>query len=267
MGGFKGQYWSWYKLHSLSQLLRIPSKCLWWSDIFTLINGCDNFRKYFRAIIQKLGTYSDLTTSLRSVEVRVVPCHKEPTPNFSDSPDRPRPCWSLHISYMSISTSALQAFHREASIEFNLPVSHAFKMSTSRIVELAQLIASQTTLIDMHISDNGLSHPSLTLNGPADGITKLSPEITKAKNEVIEAIIELRQLLEGPLKLLLPEANFPPLAAVHHFHVTSYVPLNSTICFEELAAICGLLEYDLKRTVRYASVHHRAFCEPVKGGT
>jgi len=91
-------------------------------------------------------------------------------------------------------------------------------MSTFRIVELAQLIASQTTLIDTHISSNELPQPSFNQNGPADGIAKPSPEIEKAKNEVIEATIELRQLLEGPLKLLLPEANFSPLAAVHHFH-------------------------------------------------
>jgi hypothetical protein len=137
-------------------------------------------------------------------------------------------------------------------------------MATSRIIELAQQIISQTTLIDTHIHENELPQPSFSKDGPSDSIGKLTPEITKAKNSVIEATIELRQLLEGPVKLLFPESNFSPLAAVHHFHIASYVPLDSSISFAELAEKCGLLEHDLKRVVRFTIVHHRVFAEPEK---
>ena len=29
--------------------------------------------------------------------------------------------------------------------------------------------------------------------------------------------------------------------------------------------MCGLLERDLRRVIRYAAIHHRVFCEPEKG--
>ena len=29
--------------------------------------------------------------------------------------------------------------------------------------------------------------------------------------------------------------------------------------------MCGLLEHDLRRVIRYAAIHHRVFCEPEKG--
>jgi hypothetical protein len=138
-------------------------------------------------------------------------------------------------------------------------------MSTSRITELAQLIATQTSAIDVYLKDNDLPQPSFDKGVSADGINRLTPELTSTKNDVIEATIELRQLLEGPLKLLLPESNFSPLAAVHHFHIAAHVPVESRISFSELAAGCGLLEHDLKRIVRFVIVHHRIFSEPEKG--
>lgn len=137
-------------------------------------------------------------------------------------------------------------------------------MATSRILELAHLITIQATVIYQHLQDNNLPEPSFSQNGPPD-IPNPTPELTAARNKAIEATIELRQLLEGPVKLLLPETNFSPLAAVNHFRIASHVPLDGVISFEELAQICGLRECDLKRIVRFTSVHHRVFCEVEKG--
>jgi hypothetical protein len=81
-------------------------------------------------------------------------------------------------------------------------------MSTSRIVQLAQLIASQTAIVDEHIRNNDLAQPSFEPDGPIEPIQKATPQVKAATNDVIEAAIELRQLLEGPVKLLLPEVSF-----------------------------------------------------------
>jgi hypothetical protein len=80
-------------------------------------------------------------------------------------------------------------------------------MSTSKIVQLAQIIASQTATIDEHIRNHDLPQPSFESDGPMEPIQKSTPEIEKARNDVIEATIELRHLLEGPMKLLLPEVR------------------------------------------------------------
>ncbi|EED14270.1 O-methyltransferase, putative [Talaromyces stipitatus ATCC 10500] len=138
-------------------------------------------------------------------------------------------------------------------------------MSTSRIIQLAQLISSQTSIIDSHLQINNLPQPSFDQNGPTEPIQNETPEIQRAKTDVIEAAIELRQLLEGPLKLLLPESNFSPLVAVHRFKIASYVPLDSIISFKVLATKCGVQEHDLKRIIRYTAIHHRVFVEPTKG--
>lgn len=75
---------------------------------------------------------------------------------------------------------------------------------TSRIVELAQIIASQTSTIDKHIQEHNLPQPSFNEDAPF-GIDKATSEVEKAKTDVVEASIELRQLLQGPMGCLLPE--------------------------------------------------------------
>jgi hypothetical protein len=52
------------------------------------------------------------------------------------------------------------------------------------------------------------------LNGPTEPVQKATTEVDKAKKDVIEATIELRHLLEGPMKLLLPEVSSPSLLRV-----------------------------------------------------
>jgi hypothetical protein len=89
-------------------------------------------------------------------------------------------------------------------------------MSTSGILELAQRILSQTTILDQHIHDNALAQPSFESDGPVEPFLKAAEPVRQAKNVVIEAAIELRQLLEGPVKLLLPEASFGHLRATLH---------------------------------------------------
>jgi len=156
-------------------------------------------------------------------------------------------------------------------------------MATPRITELADIIASQTDLISKYLRLNDLPEPSFSVGAPTDAFESSTPDVQKAKTSVLEAIIELRQLLEGPVKLLLPEvvftrhdqqrqlltmcaqSNFAPLAAIHHFNIASHVPKEGSISFYDLADKCGILEHDLRRVIRYTAIHHRVFCEPKDG--
>ncbi|KAF2107708.1 putative O-methyltransferase [Lophiotrema nucula] len=139
-------------------------------------------------------------------------------------------------------------------------------MPTPRIVELAQIIASRTDELKEHLTSNDLPEPSFSPEGPIDAFGSATSDVQQAKNSVVEAAIELRQLLEGPVRSLLPEvSNFAPLAAIHRFKIATHVPMEGGITFSDLASLCGLLEHDLRRVIRYAATHHRVFCEPEKG--
>ena len=80
-------------------------------------------------------------------------------------------------------------------------------MSTSRILQLAQIITANATEIDEHISLNGLMPPSFGVDGPFEGIQKPTPSIEKAKQETISAMVELQQLLEGGMAQLMPQVR------------------------------------------------------------
>lgn len=80
-------------------------------------------------------------------------------------------------------------------------------MSTSRIIQLARIIASETQTLDEHLNENKLPQPSFAVGALREPFPQPSPIVAKAKTNVIEATIELRQLLEGPVKQLLPEVR------------------------------------------------------------
>lgn len=81
-------------------------------------------------------------------------------------------------------------------------------MDNPRIVELAQIIASKTDVLNEHFRSNNLPEPSFSPENSLDAFETSTPDIQKAKTSVVEAAIELRQLLEGPVKLLLPEVVY-----------------------------------------------------------
>ncbi|KAF2734829.1 putative O-methyltransferase [Polyplosphaeria fusca] len=138
-------------------------------------------------------------------------------------------------------------------------------MSTSRILHLAQIIAAQTALVDEHISNSGVAAPSFEADAPIEPIQKSNAEVERARVSAVEASIELRQLLEGPIKLILPESNFAPLAAIYRFKIATAVSPEGSTSFTDIASKCGLLEHDVRRLIRYASAHHRCFQESEKG--
>lgn len=82
-------------------------------------------------------------------------------------------------------------------------------MSTSRIIQLAQLIASETHKLDEHLNSKKLPQPSFAVGAPTEPFSQSSSDKAEARTNVIAATIELRQLLEGPVKQLLPEVGLP----------------------------------------------------------
>lgn len=80
-------------------------------------------------------------------------------------------------------------------------------MANSRIVQLARQIAALTQHVDELILKYGVTEPSFQPRSASNESEKPEPAIERAKFEAIEATIELRQLLEGPVKLLLPEVG------------------------------------------------------------
>lgn len=78
---------------------------------------------------------------------------------------------------------------------------------SSRILSLAKIIASQSEVVDTFLRGNDLPQPSFGADALIEPIPSATPDVSKARDTIIEATIELRQLLEGPIKALLPEVS------------------------------------------------------------
>lgn len=74
-------------------------------------------------------------------------------------------------------------------------------MSTSKIVELAALISKSVTVIDQHLEANGLAKPSWDVDAPRE--LPQNDEISAARDAVLSATTDLRNLILGPAEALL----------------------------------------------------------------
>ena len=76
---------------------------------------------------------------------------------------------------------------------------------TTRIAELAALIATNTAKVDEYLRSHSQPSPSFDVDSPARlGISAEATEIEEARILAIEASIELQDLLQGPENLLGP---------------------------------------------------------------
>ena len=81
-------------------------------------------------------------------------------------------------------------------------------MVSSRIVQLAQQIISNTHELDSYLQSENLPSPSFEEDGPVDfGIR--SDSIKKAQDVVIDSTLELHNLLIGPALCLRPVVTSP----------------------------------------------------------
>lgn len=76
-------------------------------------------------------------------------------------------------------------------------------MAHSRILTLANIISSNTSLINSHLSAQNLPTPSFDPEVPADLLSGHGAEFEEARQSVVEAADELRTLLLGPKEYLM----------------------------------------------------------------
>jgi hypothetical protein len=81
-------------------------------------------------------------------------------------------------------------------------------MASSRIQLLADEIGKSTALVDQYLQDNQLPQPSFEPEAPTNAFGNAPSEIQEARDRVIEASIELQQLLAGNFNLLAPTVRF-----------------------------------------------------------
>ena len=87
-------------------------------------------------------------------------------------------------------------------------------MSSSRVVQLATLIATNTTKVDDYLRSQNHPEPSFDVNGPTQVVPGATSEIEEARTTAVEASIELQELLQGPGALPFPYASARQLIVV-----------------------------------------------------
>jgi hypothetical protein len=101
--------------------------------------------------------------------------------------------------YTSLDCELNQALRTHPTTSISL--SH--HLIPSRIAELADIIVSETKVIDDYLQSHDLSTPSFDINGPLTlPIPDSATDITKAQYEVIACTEELNELMKGPSEVL-----------------------------------------------------------------
>jgi hypothetical protein len=72
---------------------------------------------------------------------------------------------------------------------------------TSLLIKLAQIITRETEKVDAYLKENNIPAPSFDADGLAD-FPHLPDEVQKARQEVVRATTELKELLVGPTEAL-----------------------------------------------------------------
>lgn len=130
----------------------------------------------------------------------------------------------------------------------------------SRIVQLAQEILHHATDIDSYLKQEGLPQPSFTPDGPKD-MSLRSPKVEQGRIAALSSLLELQDLLAGPVASLTPAVNAIGLEAIFRWDVAKYVPETGSISYDDLSLRTGLKTPHLKRILRFAMVHNRCFLE------
>ena len=75
--------------------------------------------------------------------------------------------------------------------------------SQTRIAELAEIISTNTAIVDGYIREHGVPSPSFEPDEPSSIAIPLSKEVTDAQAEVISSTQELHNLMKGPTEMLM----------------------------------------------------------------
>lgn len=87
--------------------------------------------------------------------------------------------------------------------------------STSRITELAKLIAEKTAILESYFQTNGIPKPSFDINGPQHiSIPPQVKDVAAAHADVLAATRDLHTLMLGPSTALMSiNVRTAPVAA------------------------------------------------------
>lgn len=77
----------------------------------------------------------------------------------------------------------------------------------SRLTELAAQVATNAAIIERYLLSNGLPLPSFSADGPTDLVME-SKEVEDARLVMLDASIELLDLLQGPKACLRPTVGY-----------------------------------------------------------
>ncbi|KAF4633506.1 hypothetical protein G7Y89_g4613 [Cudoniella acicularis] len=140
-------------------------------------------------------------------------------------------------------------------------------MDTSSASELATIISVNTAKITEYLTSRGLAAPSFHVDAPNRSlIPSDAPEIETARSAVIDATLQLRDLLLGPKEYLMSFTHdwLLSMQAIVRFQIATSIPIHGEKSFTEIAESCSLDELDVRRILRHAMTK-RIFYEPRKG--
>ncbi|PYI04753.1 S-adenosyl-L-methionine-dependent methyltransferase [Aspergillus sclerotiicarbonarius CBS 121057] len=124
-------------------------------------------------------------------------------------------------------------------------------MTEARITQLGQVIGAHTKRISDCVEDSHHQPPAVQ-NGSRP---ELPGELSRVRRELLDATLELQQLLLGPKEALFLWArnNQGTIHAVCEFDLARAFPIGATASFGEISQVSGLPEHDVRRIVRHAA--------------
>ncbi|KAI0972042.1 S-adenosyl-L-methionine-dependent methyltransferase [Xylaria arbuscula] len=140
-------------------------------------------------------------------------------------------------------------------------------MASSRIVDLASRIASNTSKINDYLLRHNLPTPTFDLDGPLDTlIPKHETDIESARVAVIDDTLELRRLVLGPREYLMSYTHDELISqqAITRYKLSHSFPVGQEASFADIAANTGLAQGLVRRFIRHAIIKD-IFSEPRPG--
>lgn len=134
--------------------------------------------------------------------------------------------------------------------------------------ELAQSILHDAATLDEYLHTNNLPTPSFDVDAPTR-TTFTAGESSNAHASLLANIHKLHHLAQGPAAIWMGTLNggagdVMTAAAIYHFKIGDYVPVNGDTTFEEVAEKAGMALRDFQMVVRYAMTNF-IFHEPRPG--
>ncbi|KAL8949573.1 MAG: hypothetical protein Q9222_004332 [Ikaeria aurantiellina] len=137
---------------------------------------------------------------------------------------------------------------------------------TSSLIELADSIRESAAVLDNFYATHEYPRPSLAAEGIHIPIPSSETETLAARDALLHAARELRNLVLGPLGILMNIGSNEVLClqAIYRYKIATSFGIDEEPSLEDVSVACGLNVQDLQRIVRYSMTDH-IFYEPRPG--